>query len=590
MLRLFKYLKLRDWLFLAISVGLIVLQVWLELTMPDYTKELTTIVQTESQNMGDVWKNGGLMLACAAGSMVSAVICAFLVASVAANFSKTLRTNLFERISSFSNKEIHEFHTASLITRTTNDVVQMQIFVSMGTQLLIKSPVMAIWAIFKISASEVSWTVATAISIGVLVVAVSILIVTCLPKFRKIQRLTDDLNAAARENITGVRVIRAFNAEEYQDAKYEKVNNEITRINLFTARVTGSLGPLLILLMNALILAIYWIGAILINNINDFSSPVAAQGSILERIGVIANMAAFSQYALQVVMSFMMLVFIFIILPRVIVSGNRINEVLKTKPSIVDGDVTHSGAEVGSLEFNHVSFSYGGDGHEAVSDINFKVNKGETVAFIGATGCGKTTLINLMMRYFESSEGTIKVSGVPVKDYKLDVLREQFSYAPQKAALFKGTILSNVTYGQSEIDSARVDLALKIAQCEFVSSLEKGVENEVAQGGTNYSGGQKQRLSIARAVYKDAPIFVFDDTFSALDYRTDMLVRKAIKENLRDKTVIIVAQRIGTIKNADKIVVMDEGRIVGVGTHEELLANNLVYQEIAHSQLDKEEL
>ena len=590
MFRLFRYFRKIDWLFVALAIGLIVVQVWLELTMPDYTKELTTIVQTESNDMGGVWRNGGLMLACAFGSMVSAIACSFLIASVAANFSRNLRTRLFATISSFSNKEIHQFHTASLITRTTNDVVQMQNFIAMGLHMLVKAVIMAVWALAKISASEISWTVATAICIGAIVVCVIIVVATCLPKFRKIQSLIDSLNAAARENITGVRVIRAFNAQEYQDAKYEKVNDEITRTNLFTMRITSSLNPLLTMAVNGLILAIYWIGAVLINNIEFNPLSPDAQTQALSRVMVISNMAAFSQYALQVVMSFMMLIVIFIILPRTLVSGKRIYEVLQTKPSIVDGPGSMGTTERGTIEFQNVSFSYGGEGHEVVKNINFRIEKGETVAFIGATGCGKTTLINLMMRYYDVTSGRILVNGEDIHNLKLEELRANFSYAPQKAALFKGTIKSNIAYGQEEVDEEKLAKAMKIAQCGFVDGLESGVDSEVAQGGTNYSGGQKQRLSIARAVYKDADIFVFDDTFSALDYRTDMLVRKGIKENLADKTVLIVAQRIGTIKNADKIIVLDDGEIVGVGSHKELLEGNAVYQEIAHSQLDKEEL
>lgn len=589
MISLLKYLRKKDWLFIFIVIGLIVAQVWLELTMPDYTKNLTTIVQTESEDMGEVWRNGGMMLLCAFGSMASAVLCSFLVASVASSMSRNIRTALFSRISSFSNKEMHTFHIASLITRTTNDVVQVQNFMAMGLQMLIKAPIMAVWAILKISATQVSWMAATIISIGAILIDVFIVIATCLPKFRRIQKLTDDLNARARENITGVRVIRAFNAEEYQSQKYEAVNNNITNTNLFTSRITSTLSPVLTLAMNGLILAIYWIGALLINDIKlNPADPTSIQPGILERVTILGDMVVFSQYAIQVVMSFMMLIFIFIILPRVLISAKRIKEVLQTEPTIVDGD--KNDIQNGDIEFKDVGFSYGGDDHYAIKNINLQIKQGETVAFIGATGCGKTTLINLLMRYFDTDKGQILIGGENIKDHTLDSLRNLFSYAPQKASLFKGTVQSNVTYGSKEVDSAKMEKSLQIAQCGFVQDLEKGLDNEVAQGGTNYSGGQKQRISIARAVYKDAPIFIFDDTFSALDYKTDMLVRKGIKENLSDRTVIIVAQRIGTIKNADKIVVMENGQIADIGTHEELLKSSSIYQEIASSQLDKEEL
>lgn len=587
MINLFKYIKKKDWFFIIIAIGFIVVQVWLELKMPDYTKELTKIVQSGTNTMTEVWKNGGMMLLCAAGSMVSAIICSYFISQVASSFSMTLREELFKRITSFSNVEMNQFSTPSLITRTTNDVVQMQNFMAMGVQLLFKAPIMAIWAICKISATDVRWTLATIICVFIIVICVGILIALCLPRFKKIQRLTDELNDRTRENISGVRVVRAFNAEAYQTQKFENVNDTITKTNLFTSKAMGLLSPIMNVCMNGLMIAIYFIGAILINAItsNDFNNVV------LERVNVIGNMTAFSQYAIQVVMAFMMLIMIFIILPRTIVSGNRIYEVLKTKPSITDGKQENSlEKEGGEVEFRNVSFSYNKDSLPTISNISFHVKKGETFAIIGATGSGKSTIIHLIPRFYDATSGEVLVNGINVLDYKVKDLRNLVAIASQKAALFKGTIKDNITYGSSTIDQERMDMALDIAKADFVKDLEQGVDSMVAQGGSNFSGGQKQRISIARAVYKNAPIIIFDDTFSALDYKTDMLVRKKIKENLKDTTVIIIAQRIGTIMNADKIVVLDEGKIVGMGTHEQLLQSCSIYQEIALSQLSKEEL
>lgn len=587
MINLFKYIKKKDWFFIIIAIGFIVVQVWLELKMPDYTKELTKIVQSGTNTMTEVWKNGGMMLLCAAGSMVSAIICSYFISQVASSFSMTLREELFKRITSFSNVEMNQFSTPSLITRTTNDVVQMQNFMAMGVQLLFKAPIMAIWAICKISATDVRWTLATIICVFIIVICVGILIALCLPRFKKIQRLTDELNDRTRENISGVRVVRAFNAEAYQTQKFENVNDTITKTNLFTSKAMGLLSPIMNVCMNGLMIAIYFIGAILINAItsNDFNNVV------LERVNVIGNMTAFSQYAIQVVMAFMMLIMIFIILPRTIVSGNRIYEVLKTKPSITDGKQENSlEKEGGEVEFRNVSFSYNKDSLPTISNISFHVKKGETLAIIGATGSGKSTIIHLIPRFYDATSGEVLVNGINVLDYKVKDLRNLVAIASQKAALFKGTIKDNITYGSSTIDQERMDMALDIAKADFVKDLEQGVDSMVAQGGSNFSGRQKQRISIARAVYKNAPIIIFDDTFSALDYKTDMLVRKKIKENLKDTTVIIIAQRIGTIMNADKIVVLDEGKIVGMGTHEQLLQSCSIYQEIALSQLSKEEL
>ena len=587
MFSLFKNLKTKDWILIGITVALIVVQVWLELKIPDYTAKLTTMVQKENAVMSQVWKNGGLMLLCAVGSLASAINCSILISKVASSFSMTLREKLFNKISDFSDAEMKKFSVPSLITRTTNDVMQLQNFMAMGVQLLFKAPITAIWAILKISSTNIKWTTAVLISVIIIVVCVGIIVGFCLPKFRKIQKLTDDINNVTRENISGVRVVRAFNAENYQENKFEKVNQEITKNHLYTSRAMGFMSPVMTLVMNGLSLAIYWIAAILINNI-----ALTGEEAILKRIDTIGNMTAFSQYAMQVVMAFMMLIVIFIILPRTLVSGRRIAEVLKTESSIVSGEKNTSSNTMGEIEFKDVSFAYpdSRENEMALKNISFKVLKGQTLAIIGATGSAKTTLINLFPRFYDATKGEVLINGINVKDYNEKELRDKISIASQKAVLFKGTIKENITYGANEFSEDKLNKSIDISQSKFISSLEKGIESEVAQGGTNFSGGQKQRLSIARAIYKDAEIMIFDDTFSALDYKTDMLVRKSIKKNLKDKTIIIVAQRIGTIKDADQILVLDEGKIVGRGTHSELLKTCKIYEEIALSQLSKEEL
>ena len=587
MFSLFKNLKAKDWLLIGLSVCLIVVQVWLELKMPDYTAKLTTMIQSENAVMSEVWKNGGLMLACAGGSLVSAIICSILISKVASSFSMTLREKLFKKISDFSEAEMKKFSVPSLITRTTNDVMQVQNFMAMGVQLIFKAPIMAIWAICKISSTNIKWTVAVLISVLIIAICVGVLVGICLPKFKKIQKLTDDINNVTRENISGVRVVRAFNAENYQETKFENVNKAITKNNLFTSRAMGFMFPIMTIVMNGLSLAIYWIGAIIINDI-----ALSGPASITERITTIGNMTAFSQYAMQIVMSFMMLIMIFIILPRTLVSGKRISEVLKTESSIVSKNNSSKSEISGEIEFKNVSFAYPDSREDemALKDISFKVSKGQTLAIIGSTGSAKTTLINLIPRFYDVSKGEVLVNGVNVKDYNEKDLRKKISVASQKAVLFKGSIKDNITYGANYFDQEKLNKSITISHSKFIEKLEDGVNSEVAQGGTNFSGGQKQRISIARAVYKDAEIMIFDDTFSALDYKTDMQVRKAIKKHLSDKTIIIVAQRIGTIKDSDQILVLDEGKIVGKGTHSELLEKCKIYKEIALSQLSKEEL
>ncbi len=585
MLKLLKYLKKKDWVYIGIGVVLIVFQVWLEVTMPEYTKNLSAAVSMGAGvRMEDVWKNGGLMVACAAGSLAAAIICGWLVSHVAADFAKTLREKLFNKITDFGNAEINRFTTPSLITRTTNDVVQMQMLVAMGLQVAVKAPVMAVWVITKMIASaNVKWTLAVAVTVIAIVVMLAIIVGISYPKFKKIQKLTDDLNEITRENIGGVRVIRAYNAEEYREKKFEKVNTAVTKNNLFTARAMGFMTPVMTLCMSGLTLAIYWIAAILMKDM-AIGDP---------RSNLIGELAEFSQYAMQVVGAFMMLIMIFIILPRTMVSAKRIAEVLDTVPSVQYPSEAPETDKTGEIEFRNVAFDYEQGGEKCIDGISFKINKGETFAIIGATGSGKSTLINLIPRFYDVTEGEVLLDGVNVKEFPKDVLNRKISLAPQKAALFKGDIKSNITYGtQEEIadDDPRIARALSVAQAGFVEGLEKGIHAEVAQGGTNFSGGQKQRLSIARAIFKDSEVIIFDDTFSALDYKTDMLVRRQIKEKLAGTTVIIVAQRIGTIKNADKILVLDNGRIAGLGKHEELMQNCPVYRDIALSQLSKEEL
>ncbi len=582
MFKLLKRFKTKDWIFMFFVVGLVVLQVFLDLKMPDYTMELTASVSSGTVTMNDVWYNGGMMLLCAFASMVATFISGYLIANIGSSFARTLRNDLFCKTTSFSLVEMKRFSIPSLITRTTNDVTQVQMFYSVGLLMMIKAPVTAIWAISKISTTSIEWTMATLITVAIIVAMVGLVVGFVLPKFKKIQKLTDNLNDATRENVTGVRVVRAFNAEEYQEAKFEKANDSLTKNQLFTTKATGLLMPIMTLCMNGLTLAIYWIGAILVN-----------KASIPERGVVIGNMTAFTQYALQVVMAFMILIMVFVILPRAIVSAKRINEVLDTKNEIVEGSKTGKADQVGEVEFRDVAFRYADGVGDVFSNVSFKAKRGETIAIIGATGSGKTTLIDLIPRFMDATEGSVLVDGVDVKEYSEHELESKIAVVSQKACLFKGDIKDNIIYGHDmpvEDDDLRIKRAIDVAEAGFVYETDKGIHSAVAQGGTNYSGGQKQRLSIARAVFKDAEIMIFDDSFSALDYKTDMLVRNNIKKELKDKTVFIVAQRIGTIRGADKILVLDDGKIVGEGKHEELLKTCEVYKEIALSQLSKEEL
>lgn len=584
MLKLFKNLRKEEWALALLSVFFIVVQVWLELTMPEYMAEITMLVQTEGSTMGEILSAGGKMLLCAFGSLASSVVTALSAAKIATTFGGTLRGKLFRKVQSFSMEEIGHFSTASLITRSTNDITQIQMLIAMGLQMLVKAPITAVWAIQKIADKEWQWTLTTGIAVLVLLAVVGICLVLVMPKFKRMQALTDDLNRVTRENLTGLRVVRAYNAENYQRDKFENANQALTGTNLFAQRSMAFLMPSIQLIMSGLSLGVYWIGAVLIN-----------EAGLAGKIALFSDMMVFSQYAIQVVMSFMMLVMIFMILPRATVSAKRIGEVLDTKPSIVDGAETEGRAGMsGEVEFRNVSFRYPDAEECAVKNITFTARKGETVALIGATGCGKSTVINLIPRFYDATEGEILVDGVDVRQYTQQSLRSKIGYVSQKAILFSGTIQSNVAYGDSgkeAISFEDIKSAIATAQAsDFVEKGEDKYDGYVAQGGSNFSGGQKQRLSIARAIARKPEILIFDDSFSALDYKTDRVLRKALDETCRDATRIIVAQRIGTIRDADRIIVLEDGRIAGMGRHEELMEHCGVYQQIALSQLSKEEL
>lgn len=584
MLKILNRLNRREWVQAGISLIFIVVQVWLDLKLPDYMSEITQLTQTPGSDMADIWNAGGYMVLCALGSFAAAVLVGYFASRIAASFSMRLRSHLFNKVDSFSMEEISRFSTASLITRSTNDVTQIQTLITMGLQMLVKAPIMAVWAVTKISGKGFEWTVATGITVLILVVMIGILMALVLPKYKKMQVLTDNLNRVTMENLSGLRVVRAYNAVGYQEDKFEEANGELTSAQLYTSRGMAVMMPVMTLLMSGLTLAVYWIGAYLING-----------AGIMNKLGIFADMVVFSAYAMQLIMSFMMVVMIFVLLPRAAVSANRINEVLDTKPSMKEGTITEGlpGAE-GQITFNNVSFRYPGAEDDVLHDISFSVKKGETVAFIGSTGSGKSTLINLVPRFIDATEGEILVGGVNVKEYAQEALNNKIGYVPQKAVMFKGTVSTNVAFGdngRSDTSDSEVRRAVRIAQgSDFVEKMEGGYEGEIAQGGSNVSGGQKQRLAIARAVCRNPEIFIFDDSFSALDYKTDRMLRSELKRETSGATSMIVAQRIGTILDADQIIVLEEGRIVGMGTHRELLNSCEVYREIAMSQLSEEEL
>ncbi len=586
MLKILKYLTKKDWLFVLCSFVFVVAQVYLDLKLPDYMSEITMLVQTQGSEMNEILSAGGYMLLCALGSLLASFVVGYFAARIASNLSWRLHSNVYYKIEGFSMAEINKFSTASLITRSTNDITQVQNIVAMGLQLIMKAPITAIWAIGKILGKGWEWTAATGVALFTIILLIGVIMIFVIPRFKKVQGLTDKLDLVTRENLTGIRVVRAYNAENYQSEKFESVNDEVTKNNLVINRSMGVMMPGMMFVLNLLSLSIYLTGAYLINN-----------ASMENKITLFSDMIVFSSYSMQVIMAFIMLTMIFIMMPRASVSAKRILEVLNTKESIIDGHgkVKHT-TDDGEIEFKNVSFRYpdAEDSEYVLRDINFKAEAGQTVAIIGSTGSGKTYLINLIPRFYDFCEGEVLVGGVNVKHYKQKHLNNLLGYVHQKAVLFTGNVSSNVVYGDNgrgKYSQKDIEQAIDIAQgTEFVSKMKNTYKASIAQGGTNVSGGQKQRLSIARAICRKPKIYIFDDSFSALDYKTDRKLRSILKKETKGSTNLIVAQRIGTIIDADKIMVLDEGQIVGMGTHEELMKNCKVYQEIAYSQLSKEEL
>ncbi len=583
MIKILKYYKKTEWLQVALCLVFVIGQVWLDLKLPDYMSEITMLVQTEGSSMSDIWSAGGYMLLCALGSLVASIIIGYFAARLAATLSYRLRMGLYNKVEAFSMEEIGRFSTSSLITRSTNDITQVQTLIAMGLQVMIKAPILAVWAIVKISGKSWQWSASTGGAVFALVILVTVLVVFALPKFKIVQQLTDNLNRVTRENLTGVRVVRAYNAENYQETKFNKANDEMTKTNLYTNRIMAIMMPGMSLIMNGLTLAIYWIGAYLING-----------ADIPDRLSLFSDMVVYSSYAMQVVMAFMMLVMIFIMLPRSAVSAKRINEVLDTQPKITDGDLDSKPWGMGEVEFKKVSFQYPGAAEYVLKDVSFKAKSGETVAFIGSTGSGKSTLINLIPRFYDATEGQVLIDGVDIKKYKQKDLHNKIGYVPQRAVIFSGDIAGNVAFGNNgrkKANNEEIENAASVAQAkDFIENLPERYQAPLSQGGSNLSGGQKQRLAIARAICRQPEIFIFDDSFSALDYKTDKVLRTQLAAQTLGATTFIVAQRIGTIRNADRIVVLEEGNVVGIGKHEELLKTCKVYREIAYSQLSKEEL
>jgi ATP-binding cassette, subfamily B, multidrug efflux pump len=583
MIRLFKNLKLKDWLLFLIAVLFIVSQVYLDLKMPDYMSKITTLVQTEGSEMKDILLNGGYMLLCAFGSLVAAVLVGFLMARVSSDFSLNTRSRLYRKVESLSSGDIKKFSTSSLITRTTNDITQLEMVLGMGLQLLIKAPIMAIWAINKIVNKNFEFSIITGIAVVLLLVTIITITLIVFPKFKIVQKLTDKINSVTRENLTGIRVVRAFNAEKFQEEKFAKVNNDLTNLQLFNQKTFSIMMPVMYFIMHMLPLAIYFVGATLINN-----------SIMYDKIMIFSDMVVFTSYATQVIMSFLMLAMIFVMMPRATVSAKRINEVLDTNVGVKGGSLIQykdkNGDEI-SVEFKNVSFKYPDAEEEVLKDISFKVNKGETIAFIGSTGSGKSTLVNLILRFYDVTKGEILINGKNIKDYNLNYLYSKFGYVPQKAVLFSGNVKDNIALADKVQNMEMIKTGAKVSEAEeFILKMDKNYDTHIAQGGTNISGGQKQRLAIARAVYKHPDIYVFDDSFSALDYKTDQLVRSNLKKITKNACTLIVASRIGTILHADKIVVLDEGKCVGIGTHQELMKTCEVYKQIALSQLSRKEL
>ena len=583
MFRIFRNFKAKDLIFLSIGIVMVAIQVWLELTMPDYMSKITQLVQTEGSEMSEIIGNGGWMLLCALGSFAATIFAGFCFSTASASLSMNTRKKLFNQVENLDMHEVKKFSTSSLITRTTNDITQIQMFVAMGAQMLVRAPLTAIWAITKIAGKSWQWSITTGIAVVFLLAVMLTITSIVIPRFRIVQKMTDRINGVTRENLTGIRVVRAFNAERYQEKKFDTTNSELTKTQLFNERLLSVMSPTMYLTMNGVTLAIYIIGAYIINS-----------AEFADKLFIFSDMIVFSTYAMHVIMSFLMVAIILMILPRAQVSASRINEVLKTEIKLKDGNFDGNTEERGTVEFRNVSFKYPDAEEYLLRDIFFRANKGETVAFIGSTGSGKSTLINLVPRFYDATDGEIFVDGVNVRDYKQSALRERLGYVSQRAVMFNGTVESNVSYGDNgrgKADSKKIRKAIKVAQAKnFVEKMEGNYRAHIAQGGTNISGGQKQRLAIARAIARDPEIYIFDDSFSALDYKTDAALRHDLQEYTKDATSLIVAQRIGTIMHADKIIVLDEGRCVGMGTHKELMKSCEVYQQIALSQLTKEEL
>ena len=580
MTKLLKEFNKKDYFLVLVCTLLIIFQVWLDLRLPDYMSEITKLVQTEGSKMSDILSQGGYMLLCALGSLISAFIVGYLTSYISATFSQKTRKTLFSKVQSFSMEEIKKFKTSSLITRTTNDITNIQMFISMGLQMIIKAPITAVWAILKILGKNYRWSIATGVAVVVMLSVIGTLMLIVLPRFKIVQKLIDNINDKTRENLTGVRVIRAFNAEKYQEDRFEDANQKLTNTQMFNQRMMSIMSPTMYLIMNLLPLSIYIIGAGLINNAGMF-----------DRLNLFSDMVVFSSYAMQVIMAFLMLAMIFVMYPRASVSADRIKEVLDTETKVCDGTFSSDTKLKGEVEFKNVSFKYPDADEYILKNISFKAKKGDTLALIGSTGSGKSTIVNLIMRFYDATEGEILIDGKNIKEYKLDALYKKIGYVPQRAVMFNGSVKYNISYGDKKVSEKDMKNAARIAQAsEFIDKMPKGYNANVSSGGTNISGGQKQRLAIARAVAKDPEIFVFDDSFSALDYKTDYTLRKELKKNAKDKTNIIVAQRIGTILNADEIIVLENGFVKGCGTHAELLKKCKVYKEIALSQLSKEEL
>ena len=583
MFKLLKKFNRKDILIILICIVLISFQVWLDLKLPDYMSKITTLLQQSDTGINSILEQGSYMLLCAGGSLLSAIVVGYLASLLSSTFSKNIRKKIFEKVQSFSMEEIKKFSTSSLITRTTNDITNVEMLISMGLQLLIKAPITAVWAIFKILNKSWQWSAITGVAVLILLTMVVMLMIVVIPKFKIVQKLIDNINGLTRENLLGIRVIRAFNAEKYQENKFEEGNIKLTKTQLFNQSMMGIMQPVMYLIMNCITLAIYFVGAYLIN-----------AAGFPDKISIFSDMVVFTSYAMQVIMSFLMLAMIFIMYPRASVSADRINEVIETFSTINDGDVEEENYIKGEVEFRNVSFRYPDSEEYVLKDISFVAREGETVAFIGSTGSGKSTLINLVPRFYDATEGEVLVDGVNVKDYKLNILHNKLGYVPQKAVMFNGSVKYNVSYGDNGKEKASLDKikeAVRVAQAkDFVEKMSNTYDSNIARGGTNVSGGQKQRLAIARAIAKDPEIYIFDDSFSALDYKTDYILRNELKKYTKNATCLIVAQRIGTIINADKIIVLDHGNCVGIGTHKELLKKCSIYKEIAYSQLSKEEL